>query len=136
MFLRAQLSSQLASLADFLLTVLLTAFCNFYYVLATFTGSVFGGIINGIVNYHWTFKASGINKKRVAIRYAMIWIGSIILNTGGVFLIMEMLKKTSWLTGYLFDDIFFIVKIVVAIVVGFTWNYHMQRVFVYKGKNI
>ncbi|GHT87747.1 CDP-alcohol phosphatidyltransferase [Bacteroidia bacterium] len=138
MFFRAQLASQLASLSDFLVTIVLAKVFNLFYVYATFTGSVFGGLINCIVNYRWTFKATGIKKKYVAVKYILVWFGSIFLNTSGTYLVTELLRKITWLTaslGHLFDDVFIVSKIVVSLLVGFGWNYNMQRVFVYRDKN-
>ncbi|MDR2409797.1 MAG: GtrA family protein [Bacteroidales bacterium] len=138
MFLRAQLSSQLASITDFLVTILLAKLLGIYYVYATFIGSVCGGITNCIVNYKWTFKAIGIKKRYVAFKYLMVWFGSIFLNTSGTYLMTELLKKIIWLDkllGHLFDDIFIVSKIVVSLLVGYLWNYNMQRLFVYRNRN-
>jgi putative flippase GtrA len=138
MFLRAQLSSQLASLTDFLVTIILAKFFHFFYVYATFTGSVCGGIINCIVNYQWTFKALSVKKRYVVIKYILVWVGSIFLNTAGTYLVTELLRKITWLTsslGHLFDDVFIVSKIIVSLAVGFGWNYNMQRIFVYRNKN-
>ncbi|MDR0413448.1 MAG: GtrA family protein, partial [Dysgonamonadaceae bacterium] len=138
MFLRAQLSSQLASLTDFFITIVLAKFFGIYYVYATFIGSVCGGIINCIVNYRWTFKALTVKKRYVAIKYILVWIGSIFLNTSGTYLVTELLRSITWLTtflGHLFDDVFIVAKIIVSLVVGFGWNYNMQRLFVYRNRD-
>ena len=138
MFLRAQFSSQLASLTDFLVTIILAKIASIYYVYATFSGSVCGGIINCAVNYKWTFKANDVKKRYVAIKYVLVWIGSILLNTYGTYLLTEFLGNFSWLRetlGHLLDDVFIFSKIVVSLLVGFLWNYQMQRLFVYRNRN-
>lgn len=138
MFLRAQFSSQLASITDIFITVLLGIVLNIYYVYATFFGSVCGGIINCIINYKWTFKSHG-KKGQVAIKYAVVWVGSIFFNTYGTYLMTEFLSKIVWLEGILgnfMDDIFIICKIIVSLIVGFIWNYNMQRLFVYKESDL
>jgi len=138
-FLRAQLSSQLASITDFLITIVLANVFNLFYVYATFIGSVCGGITNCVVNYRWTFKAMDIKKRYVAIRYLIVWGGSIFLNTSGIYLITELLKKIPWsmkLSDLLFENIFIISKIIVSLLVGFVWNYNMHRFFVYKDLNL
>jgi putative flippase GtrA len=155
-FLRAQFSSQLASLTDFLVTILfanllniyytadyyclpLIAYCLPLYVYATFTGSVCGGIVNCAVNYKWTFKtANKVKKRYVAIKYLSVWVGSIFLNTYGTYLLTELLGKADWLKelpGHLQDNVFVVSKIIVSLIVGFVWNYNMQRLFVYKDYN-
>ena len=138
-FLRAQLSSQLASFIDFLVTIVLANVFNLFYVYATFTGSICGGITNCIVNYRWTFKAMHIKKRYVAIRYIFVWIGSIFLNTTGIFLMTELIKKIPLLMkvpDLIYDNIFIISKIVVSLLVGIGWNYVMHRFFVYKNLHL
>jgi len=138
-FFRAQLSSQLASFTDFLVTIILANVFNIFYVYATFTGSVCGGITNCIVNYRWTFKAMSVKKRYVAIRYLVVWGGSIFLNTSGVFLMTELLKKIPLLMkvpDFFFENIFIISKVVVSLFVGFIWNYNMHRLFVYKNLHL
>ncbi len=135
MFLRAQFSSQLASITDITITVILGIVFNIYYVIATFIGSVCGGIVNCAINYKWTFKAQGIKKRHVAIKYALVWIGSIFFNTYGTYVLTEFLSKITWLEklfGNFFDDIFILSKIIVSLFVGFIWNYNMHRYFVYR----
>jgi putative flippase GtrA len=115
------------------------AYCLPLYVYATFTGSVCGGIINCAINYKWTFKtACEVRKRYVAIKYLSVWGGSIFLNTYGTYLLTEFLGKANWLNelpGHLLDNVFVVSKIVVSLIVGFVWNYNMQRLFVYKDYN-
>ena len=66
MFLRAQLSAQMATIADFLVTILLVRLFEVYYVYATLAGAVYGGIVNCVINYKWTFKSTG-KKTNVAL---------------------------------------------------------------------
>ena len=56
MFLRAQLSAQMATIADFLVTILLVRLFDVYYVYATLAGAIYEelsialSIINGLLN--------------------------------------------------------------------------------------
>lgn len=139
MFLRAQFSSQIASITDFVITIVLAMIFNLYYVYATFIGSVCGGIVNCMVNYSWTFKSKECKKSHVFIKYILVWIGSIALNTSGTYFLTEALGKIIWLREMLshyFDDIFIVSKVVVSLLVGFLWNYNMHRCFVYKNLEI
>ena len=63
----------------------------------------------------------GMKKKIIAMRYFFVWTGSIVLNTLGTFLLTE-------LSGVYF----IIIKALVAIVVAVSWNYQMQRIYVFK----
>jgi putative flippase GtrA len=156
-FLRAQFSSQLASLTDFIVTILLANLLAFFYkaddyclplvdyclplyVYATFVGSICGGIVNCAINYKWTFKAAGeVRMRYVAIKYLSVWIGSIFLNTYGTYMMTELLGRLislGELPAHLQNNVFVISKIVVSLIVGFVWNYNLQRIFVYKNRNI
>jgi len=138
-FLRAQLSSQLSSSTDFLVTIILANIFNLFYVYATFIGSVCGGITNCVVNYRWTFKAMNIKKRYIAIRYLMVWSGSIFLNTFGTYLMTEFFKKIPLLMkvpDFFYGNIFIMSKLIVSLLVGFVWNYNMHRLFVYKNLHL
>ena len=73
MFLRAQLSAQMATIADFLVTILLVRLFDVYYVYATLAGAIYGGIVNCVINYKWTFKSKG-KKTHVAVKFVLVWI--------------------------------------------------------------
>ena len=82
-FCKAQISSLAATLVDFAVTALLFHFLGVYYVWSTFLGPVTGGVVNCVVNYKWTFKGNEQSKRNVAIKYCLVWGGSIALNTWG-----------------------------------------------------
>lgn len=138
-FCKAQLSAQVASLVDFLATILLVKLLSMFYLYATFLGSVLGGIVNCVINYEWVFRASECKKTHVALKYLLVWGGSIMLNTWGTFALTEWLRRMKWvngLLGYYVNDVFILSKIIMALLVGFFWNYHLQRVFVYRNHEI
>ena len=137
--MKAQLSAQVASLCDFLFTILLVKLLGVFYLYATFCGSITGGMVNCFINYHWVFGANDCKKKFVAMKYLFVWTGSILLNTWGTFGLTEWLTNMRWvnhLLGYYVDDVFILSKIVVSILVGFFWNYQLQRTFVYRNRDI
>lgn len=138
MFLRAQLSAQMATIADFLVTILLVRLFEVYYVYATLGGAVYGGIVNGVINYKWTFKSKG-KKTNIAVKFIIVWLCSIWLNTWGTYMMTESLAKIPWVRDTLslyFGDFFIIPKVVVAVIVAVCWNYNMQRLFVYRDIDI
>lgn len=121
-FSKAQLSAFAATLDDFLTTVLLAEVAGLWYVFATFTGAVTGGVLNCAVNYRWVFPSQGADKCQVALRYLLVWCGSIGLNT-----------LLTWLLTELSGQYFVYSKVAAAILVGILWNYQLQRRWVYKG---
>ena len=134
-FLKAQLSAQLASLVDFVLTVLLVKCFALFYLYATLIGSVVGGMVNCAINYRWVFSDSHCKSHFIVMKYTFVWIVSIALNTWGTYFLTEWLTRMPWLNRLLssyIDDLFIFSKIVVAVLVALLWNYQMQRLFVYR----
>ena len=119
-FTKAQCSASVATVADFALTIVLAKFCHMWYADATLLGAIFGGIVNCSINYRWVFHALGMKKKYVALRYLLVWIGSIALNTYGTYALTEASGMN-----------FVLSKAIVAVAVAVIWNYQMQRVFVF-----
>ena len=138
MFLRAGFSSQISSLTDFLISIICVNIFGIFYGYATLIGNITGGFLNCFINYRWTFKAKGISVTYVLIKFVIVWLVSIFLNTQGTILFTEFVMKyipIASMPNIIVENVFLIPKIVVSIVVGFVWNYNMQRVFVYKDKN-
>jgi len=146
-FLRAQLTSQLSSYTDFIVTIALANILaylfhkpeDFYVLRATFIGQVSGGFVNFFVNYRWTFKSNDIKKRYTILRYLPVWGISLFLNTAGTVFFTDLIAKIPWImehSGPFRTNIFLIPKIVVSILVGFLWNYNMHRLFVYRNLHL
>ena len=120
-FCKAQLSAQAATLIDFGISIFLAEVAGLWYLYATFIGALTGGICNCVFNYRWVFDSEGLKKKKVAFRYTIVWIGSILLNTLGTYALTEFSRYY-----------FIITKAIVSVVVAVFWNYQLQRLFVYK----
>lgn len=137
-FLRAQFSSQISSLTDYIVSFVLVNAAGILYGYATLLGNVSGGIVNCIINYKWTFKAQGSKIKYVVIKYLMVWVVNLFLNWKGTILITELVLKwipVESLPDFIVNNVFMIPKAIVSLIVGFGWNYNMQRLFVYKDRD-
>ena len=120
--LRLQLTSILATLTDFLITIVFTEIIGLHYIGSTVSGAISGGIVNFSLNRKWVFNISGSNKlTNQVMRYVLIWTGSIILNTIGVFLVTEYLNVK-----------YIVSKILVSFIVGISFNQYLQKQFVFK----
>ena len=124
-FTNAQASAIIATTVDFLLSLFAYEVCGINYVVSSFIGALSGGIVHCVVNYRWVFGSDGQHKRYVALKYLIVWTGSIVLNTAGTYLLTE-------LTG----SYFIWSKAVVSVVVAFLWNYQMQRFFVYRNHHL
>lgn len=137
-FVRAQFSSQISSQVDFLVSILCVNVFGLFFGLATLLGNIIGGLVNCFINYKWTFKAKGLYVPHVLIKFILVWIGSVFLNTQGTILFTKFVMKSIPLNNMphiVVENVFLIPKIVVSITVGLVWNYNMQRIFVYKDRD-
>ncbi|MDR0830919.1 MAG: GtrA family protein [Prevotellaceae bacterium] len=148
-FLRAQVTSQMATVVDnvtaFLLKKSLDIFkvksIDFFfgrlegYVFSTIVGQILGGFFVCFMNWKWSFKSKTVKFRYILVKFFLVWLGSLSLNTYFTFLLTEWLKENRWLIKLLganSDDVFIFAKLFVALIVGFFWNYTMYRRFVYK----
>ena len=136
MFLRAQLSAQFATLADFILTYVCFQWLGIYYVMATSIGAITGGIVNCVINYKWAFATKDCQFKWVFFKYVLVWIGSFLLNVGGVYLLVELLKHHTFLWERASGFYLIIAKIIVAVIVSVGWNYILHRYFVFQDAQV
>lgn len=83
LFLKASVASQIASWVDMGMGIILSQLCGLDVKLSTALGAVTGGIINCSINYKWTFRANSCSVPAVVVKYAMVWLGSLLLNTYG-----------------------------------------------------
>ena len=135
-FLRAQLSAQFATLADFVLTFVCFRWLGLYYLLATSLGSIAGGILNCVINYKWTFATKDCQFKWVFLKYVLVWAGSFVLNVGGVYVLVELMQDHTHLWEQASSFYLMVAKIIVAVIIAVGWNYVLHRYFVFKDAHI
>ena len=123
-FLKAQLAAITGSAVDFLiyaLMVQLTGNSPAMVSLATAEGAVSGGVINFLIARKWVFN-EGQHKARVQIaRYILVWAGSILLNSLGMYLLTYFTTLN-----------YMVARILVSVLVGVSYNYFLQKRFVFK----
>jgi putative flippase GtrA len=148
-FLKANIASLVASVSDFLITVLLVQWCGTKVVLAAAAGTITGGIINFLIGRHWVFKRETLNAERLTqkaegsmrnemhqtkrylafsvkplafsvLKYALVWTGNFFLNTGGVYVL-------ACVAGLHYT----VSKVVTSVMVAFLYNYPLQKNFVF-----
>lgn len=124
-FCKAEMSASVASIVDFGLAVGLNLSGLLTYGYANIIGVVSGGVTNFMLNSHFVFSKTGRRTRSLAIRYLMVWLGSMTLNGGG----------TNFITYLVGAKYFVIVKCVVALCVAFCFNYPLQRTFVFRKKS-
>jgi putative flippase GtrA len=121
MFLRAQAASFAGSVVDFGTLFILTEGFKFYYMVGVVSGAILGAVANFTLGRYWSFKATKDGAPGQAFRYFIVALGSLILNSSGVYIITEYLHIPYWIS-----------KIVTSFFVGVVYNYFMQKNFVFR----
>ena len=133
-FLRSGVSSQASGWTDFAVSFVFFAWVNLSAWLSTAIGAVAGGVVNCIINYRFTFHAAGLDWRAIIVKYALVWIGSLLLNSFGSELLFYVIRDWDWLEtiGFKHDGYFAAARLFVSLVVSWGWNFILQRYFVYR----
>lgn len=116
------MNSAFSTLVDFGITFLLQRVLGFWYIMASVTGALTGGILNFTLAHYWVFRP-GTNRppdKQDIVRYLGVWTGSLLLNTGLLYALTEGLGIYYLLS-----------KLITVVAVGIGFNFFMQKNFVF-----
>ena len=119
-FVKAQVASLSASIIDFLTTLVCTQVFHIWYVVGSVLGTTAGGIVNFMMGRTWVFQSTERSVRVQIFKYILVWTGNLILTTTGVFLVTHYLHINVVLS-----------KIFVSLTVGTSYNYLMQKKFVF-----
>ncbi len=133
-FLRSGVSSWISGATDLFLSFVFYAWVHLSPWLASTIGAVCGGIVNCCVNYKFTFHATNCPVKAVIVKFGAVWLGSVALNAWGTEALYHLLQRWTWLEtiGFRPDGYFATARFVVSVLVGWIWNFLLQRYFVYR----
>ena len=119
-FIRVQVASILGSLADYLITIGLVAYLHCWYILANFLGNLVGGTIQFMLCRKWAFPVNQRNMQFQVIRFIFVFIGNLLLSAAGVYI----------LTNF-FGVNYIISKTIISVLLGTTYNYLLQKKFIF-----
>ncbi len=118
---RAQVASAVASVVDFTVLIFSVEGVGIWYVAATAIGAASGAITNFLLNRNWSFRARSEGMRTQALRYALVSLGSLILNSAGVYLVTDLGGAP-----------YVISKAIVSFLVGLLFNFPLHRRFVFR----
>lgn len=121
-FMRYNVSALIATAADFVVLSILHYGLGMYYVYATAIGAVAGAIVSFFLGRHWAFMNKEGKVSTQGFKYILTSVFSLLLNVGGVYLLVDIIGITNVLVA----------KTIIALVVGFFFNFPMQRFYIYK----
>jgi len=120
-FLKANIASLGASLADYSVSILLVSGFHAGVVPGSMAGTITGGVLNFLMGRHWVFVSKHHKITQQASRYILVWTGNLILNTTGVYLLAQVAGCNYTAS-----------KIITSVLVAVTYNYLLQKKFVFK----
>ena len=115
------MASLVASSFDYMATIVLRQIFKVDAVLSSITGTVIGGIVNFYVCRWWVFRSGQTPALFQGKRYLVIWFGNLLLNAGGVFMLVNF---AGWNLYY--------AKVITSLTVAFGYNYPMQKYYVFR----
>nr|WP_068887364.1 GtrA family protein [Pedobacter panaciterrae] len=125
-FAKAQLSAFTGGIVDYLVMILCTELLGIHYTISIAIGGIVGAIVNFSVNRYWTFNAANASKAPVGqqlIKFIFVVGGSILLKSSGTYLFTNWLKLD-----------YKICRIIVDIIVSLSFNYVLQKYWVFRKK--
>lgn len=120
-FYRYNIVALTSTAVDFSVLIFFTEVLQFWYLFSAFLGAFVGGVTGFILGRNWVFKKKEDMLSTQAIRYLLVWVSSILLNTIGLYLVVEFIGVQ-----------YIISKIIVALVVGVVFNFLMHKNFTFK----
>lgn len=120
-FARAQIAAMLGTSVDYIVVICLTELVGVWYIYSNIAGATLGAITNFLLGRYWAFQATDDNISNQAFRYSIVSLGSLLLNTAGLYFLTE------------FTPLNYVVsKMIVGLIIAVTYNYLMQKFFVYR----
>jgi putative flippase GtrA len=119
--LRHQLGAFIAAVIDFGTMILAVQRGGWTPVQATALGASTGALANFLLGRAWIFRRRWGGLGSQAIRYALVSAASALANTIGEHLVHDVLQVQ-----------YIVARMLVSIVVSLTWNFPMQRGFVFR----
>lgn len=123
-FAKAQLSAFTGGIVDYLTMIFCTELLGVHYTISIAIGGIVGAVVNFSVNRYWTFDDNRASQSPVGkqlLKFIFVVAGSIGLKSGGTYLMT---------TGLHLD--YKISRIFVDIIVSLSFNYVLQKYWVFK----
>jgi putative flippase GtrA len=121
-WIRHHTGSFLATCVDFAVMIALVEILDVGPVAATATGALAGALTSFLLGRSWVFRAEASASTGQAIRYALVAMASLALNSGGEHVLVQAGL------GYVKA------RVIVAVAVSNLWNYPLHKFFVFARK--
>jgi len=124
-FSKAQVSSGVGGVVDYLLMILFTEVFHVHYTISIAIGGIVGAIVNFSINRFWAFRSKihpyQLSGRKQLFRFVFVAVNSILLKMSGTYLLTTFLKIDYKIS-----------RIITDLVVSVAFNYMLQRYWVFK----
>ena len=119
-FIKVQIGSLLGSAADFIVTILCTELGLSWYLVSNIMGNCAGGFIQFGLSRRWIFKKSKTRMPVQLLKYLFFFLGNILLSGIGIYAFTQYLNIN-----------YIVSKLLSSILLGVSYNYYLQKHFVF-----
>jgi putative flippase GtrA len=119
-FLRHHAAAIVATATDYLIMVSCVERLGVHAVAATALGAFAGAVVNFALGRRFTYQAADAPAGAQALRYALVSMASLGLNTAGEYFFHVELRIE-----------YLLARVITSVIVSNAWNYPMQRYFVF-----
>lgn len=134
MYLRSVVTSQISAWTDFIVSFIFYTLVGLASGISTCIGATAGGVVNCLINYKFTFRMKESSYLAIGVKFFLVWVGSLLLNSFGTAFLTNVLTDWTWLdTLHMGEDVRFVIaRITVSLIVSILWNFLLQRYFVFR----
>jgi putative flippase GtrA len=118
--MKTQVASILGSLFDYLVTIILVEVFGCWYLIANIVGNICGSSVQFFLCRIWAFNAGKGKIRMQAMKFILVFIGNLILSGVGIYIFTHYLRIN-----------YIISKTLTSILLGVSYNYFMQKKFVF-----
>jgi putative flippase GtrA len=119
-FLKVQAASIAGSIVDYLVTIVLVSGFRCWYLGASVAGNIFGAATLFVLCRRWIFRREKGSIRLQISRFILVFAGNMILASFGIYILTHFLKVH-----------YIISKTIISILLGVSYNYLMQKKFVF-----
>lgn len=120
-FVRHQIGGALAAVVDFSVMVAVVELLRLSPVTGTAIGAASGAATSFILGRTWVFRAQGGGARGQLLRYILVSLSSLVLNTLGEGLALKV-----------FGSHYVAARVLVATAIGMGWNFPLHHRFVFR----
>jgi putative flippase GtrA len=123
-YVKAQAALIIGSLADFSVTLFLVEIIHSPYLVGNLAGNICGAIAQFLLSRDWVFHAEERKIPSQIIKFVLVYAGNLLLSATGVYLLTRFLGIH-----------YIISKGITSVTLGLTYNYFLQKEFVFHHGN-